>query len=232
MKFMAPPPKAEPSPDLPWFDGITTKRRSLTVFQGKSVTSSAVWSLVVPKAVRDFTDLFRNLKLKVGLTLAAQTDQPEAEANHYGGADIWVEALEQFEFPVAGQKVDINLTNEPFVRGHTRKLAWDFGIGQEVKVQARKACILMKPNPQSDDFPRRVGNSVLVCWTVHEFVHAIGLSAHTHGAGDLYEATPTLRSGKRDDPETDTLEVRGGARIPPITTLTADTINRIQRIWP
>jgi hypothetical protein len=216
--------------DFPWFNGTT--RRILTVFQGKSVTSSPIWSRVVPKAVKAFTDLFRTLKLNVGLTLASQTDQPEAEANHYGGADIWVEALEQFEFPVAGQKVNVNLINDPFVRGHTRTLAWDFGKGQEVKVQIRKACILMRPSPQSDDFPRRVGNSVLVVWTVHEFIHAIGLSDHTQGAGDLFEANPSLRSGTRDDPESDKLEVRGGARIPPITTLTGNTINRIQKIWP
>jgi hypothetical protein len=43
---------------------------------------------------------------------------------------------------------------------------------------------------------------------------------------------PTLRSGTRNDPETDRLEVRGGTRIPPITTLTGDTIGRIQKLWP
>lgn len=217
---------------MPWYDGITSKRRILTVFQGKSVTSSPIWSNVVPKAVKDFTDLFNNLKLNVGLALAKPTEQPEAGSFQFGGADIWVEALEQFTFPIAGRNVNLDFATEPFAQGITEKQVWDFGIKDQVKIQVRKAVILMRPNPQSDDFPRRVGNGVLGCWTVHEFIHAVGLTAHTHGAGDLYEANPALRSGKRDDPETDKLEVRGGDKVPPIKTLTGDTIKRIQTLWP
>jgi hypothetical protein len=200
------------------------------------VTKSPIWSSVIPKAVKDFTDLFARLKLNVGLTLASQTDQPEAEKNHYGGADIWVEAEEQFEFPVSGEKVKLDFSTEPFGRGVTRALPWDFGIGQQVDIRIRKACVLMRPKPKSDDWPRLVGNRVLVLWTVHEFIHAIGLDAHTHGGGDLFEANPTLRSGKRDDAETDKLEVIGGTRIPPdppaTLNITGNTINRIQKIWP
>jgi hypothetical protein len=215
-------------PDIPWFDGIRDKRRVLTVFAGRSVTGSAVWTRVLARAITEFNNLSRNLTLNVGVTLAGQNDQPEADADHFGGADIWLEAKDQFKFAISGQTPDINLAADPFVRGHTQKLAWDFGKGARV----RKACILMRPDPQSDDFPRRVGDGVLMCWTVHEFIHAIGLSEHTRGAGDLFEANPTLRSGTRNDPETDRLEVRGGTRIPPITPLTGDTIGRVQKLWP
>ena len=115
----------------------------------------------------------------------------------------------------------------PLVRGHTRALAWDFGKGAQI----RKACILMKPNPLADDFPWRVGDGALMCWGVHEFIHALGLGEHTQGGGDLLQEFPALWTGARNKPDDDRLEVNGGKRLSPLFLLSS-TIGRIHALWP
>jgi hypothetical protein len=89
----------------------------------------------------------------------------------------------------------------------------------------------MKPNPLADDFPRRVGDGVLMCFAVHEFIHALSLVAHTPGEGDLLQEFPNLRTGARNKPEDDRLGVNGGKTLPPLFLL-GSTIGRIQALWP
>jgi hypothetical protein len=208
-------------PDTPWFDRVRSTRQ-LSIFPGSTVTRG-VWAGVFPKALTEFNKLSSQLKL--GVTLGPSTDAPDEAENSFAGADIRFEAGEKFEFKASGQKIVVSL--EPLVRGHTQTLAWDFGKGAQI----RKAFILMKPNPLADDFPRRVGDGVLTCFAVHEFIHALGLVEHTQGGGDLLQEIPDLRTGARNKPDDDRLEVNGGKRLPPLFLL-GSTIGRIQALWP
>jgi hypothetical protein len=70
-----------------------------------------------------------------------------------------------------------------------------------------------------------------MCFAVHEFIHALGLVAHTQGGGDLLQDIPDLRTGARNKPDDDRLEVNGGKRLPPLFLL-GSTIGRIQALWP
>jgi hypothetical protein len=208
-------------PDTPWFDRIRDARK-LSVFAGDTVKRGP-WPRVFPIVIREFNKLSSSQKL--GVTLGTSNDPPDQAENSWAGADIRFEAAEKFEFKASGQKVQISI--EPSVRGHTRTLAWDFGKGAQI----RKACILMKPNPQADDFPRRVGDAVLMCFAVHEFIHALGLDGHTPGGGDLFQDVPQLRTGARDKPDDDRLEVNGAKRLPPLILLPS-TVGRVQKLWP
>jgi hypothetical protein len=210
-----------PKPDTPWFDRIK-KSGQLSVFPGSSLAKGP-WAALFPKAIAEFNRLASQLKLAV--TLIPATDAPDEDENSFGGADVRFEIGDMFEFKAAGQKTTITLG--PLEKGHTQTLSWDFGKGPQI----RKACVLMKANPLADDYPRRVGDGVLLCFAVHEFIHALGLHEHTPGGGDLLQDIPALRTGGRNSPGDDKLEVIGNKRLPPLFLL-GTTVNRIQALWP
>jgi hypothetical protein len=205
--------------DIPWWDSIRN-RRQLTVFCGKTVAKNS-WTGVINKSITDFNTLSGTLKL--GVTLATSSSQPAEGTDDFGGADIWVEAEEKFTFKVAGQEVKSEIGI--LVKGDTHRLAWDFGNGPRM----RKATVLMKPLPKVDTHRGRVGDNVLVCFTVHEFIHAIGLDDHTSGGGDVFQEIPDVSSGP--NPADDKMMVFGGQKLPPII-LKGTTVNRIQTLWP
>ena len=204
-------------PDTPWFDRARNARQ-LSVFPGKTV-AKGVWARVFPIALAEFNNL------KLGVTLHPSTDPPHEGEYDFAGADIRFEAGEKLEFKASGEKRNVSLG--PLDKGDTETLAWDFGKGAQI----RKAFVLMKPNPLADNAPRRVGDGVLMCFAVHEFIHALGLGEHTPGGGDLLQDVPDLRCGAPNKPDDDRLEVIGGKRLPPLFLL-GSTIGRIQALWP
>jgi hypothetical protein len=207
-------------PDTPWFDRVRNARQ-LSIFPGSTVTRG-VWAGVFPKALAEFNKLSSQLKL--GVTLGPSTDAPDEAENSFAGADIRFEAGEKFEFKASGQKIVISL--EPLVRGHTKTLAGDIGKGAQI----RKAFILMKPNPLADDFPRHVGDGVLMCFADHKFIHALGLAEHTQG-GRPVTGYPGSSDRCSKQARRCRLEVDGGKRLPPLFLL-GSTIGRIQVLWP
>jgi hypothetical protein len=218
--------------DVPWVEAIRTKPNpELLVFFGDSV-AKGIFAKALPLAISGFNALFKDLGFKVRLKSTTDVnDKPTPDANNYRGADIWVETGETFTFVVSGRTETI--TMEPFVRGFTQRLPWDFGKGAEL----RKAVILMKGNIKSDDAPRTVGDPALKVQAIHEFIHAIGLGAHTAGGGDFYEEMPTLLSPEKANADKDVLRLVGGARVPrqkPDTELflLESTKKRIVALWP
>jgi hypothetical protein len=221
-------------PDTSWFARKKTEPTppELLVFLGDSVPKS-IFAIALPQAIASFNGLFKQINHPLQLKSSNQAqDKPDAAENSFGGADIWIEVADPFTFEVSGLKLSFDFKTDPFVRGHTQTAAWDFGKGPRI----RKAVIVMKPVIVSDSAPRPVGPPALKVLAVHELIHAIGLAEHTQGAGDLFEANPTIITHVNNDPKKDTVRVRGGKEVPSATGpelfLLESTINRIKAIWP
>jgi len=204
--------------DIPWWDSIR-QRGQLTVFLGDTVRKQS-WTGIIKNSIKEFNTLSSSVTL--GVTFALSSDHPEKPENSFGGADVWVEAAEKFDFELSGQTIHAAIT--PSVKGDTHRVAWDFGRG----AMMRKATILMKPQPAVDLHGGRVGDGVLTCFTVHEFIHAVGLDLHTDGGGDVFQQQPDVSADR--NPANDRMLVSGGKTLPPIF-LKGTTINRIKALW-
>ncbi len=199
--------------DVPWISSIRSAAR---VTVNASAVSGASWTTAVNSAIRELNGLFTAHSINV--QLAASDSAVVIVALSSGN----------YTFMVDGSEHRGTLRTD-ILHGVTRSL--DRITGSD---RAReKAYVFLPQDPKVDPNrprSRHVGEPVMRVIIAHEFLHALGLDAHDPAFEGLLAGSWTLNEGRR--PAGDTVTPFGGTtRLPPLV-FSADTITRLQTMWP
>lgn len=217
----------------PWMDDIKA-RKVLTIFATDAVKKDNVWFQVFKDSVAEFNRLSNSLKL--GVTFSSPSDVKAPDPVGEGGAEVQFDfgnGLLQFE--MQGDKITVmedTKEGEPpkplnfsptALHGFTALARVSFVKDTPGKV--RRAFIFVPPTPMvnavrkvgpgPDDFrdaQRPAGPGIRKFITVHEFIHACGLSNAEHNStgpnADTFTINPQLSTGSFDKPEDDKILLR------------------------
>lgn len=199
--------------DVSWTPSV---RRTGTLTVDASAVTGASWTTAVNAAIRDLNSLFTTHSINVSLTASESA--------------VVVVALSSgnYTFSVDGSPHRGTLRTD-ILHGVTRSLDRITGSTRN----REKAYIFLPQDPKVDPHAarsRNVGEPVMRVIIAHEFLHALGLDDHDRGFEGLLAGSWTLNEGRR--PADDTVTPFGRTtRLPPLT-LSADTITRLQTMWP
>ena len=223
----------------PWMDDIKA-RKVLTVFATDAVKQDNVWFQVFKDSVAEFNRLSSSLKL--GVTLSSPADVKPPDPVGEGGAEVQFDFGDgQLQFTMQGDKITVmedTKEGEPpkplnfsptALHGFTALARVSFVKDAPGKI--RRAFVFVPPTPMvnavrkvgpgPDDFrdaQRPAGPGIRKFITVHEFIHACGLSNaehnHTGPDADTFTINPQLSTGSFDKPEDDKILLRVNAPNP------------------
>jgi hypothetical protein len=198
--------------DVSWIPPVV---RAATLTIDASKVHGPAWNSAVAGAIRELNTLFKAHKLNVTLKTG---DSAVVEVALSSGT---------FTFPIDGKDHSGTLRTD-ILHGATK------GIDRETrgKLLREKAYVFLpaqpKISPQAS--ARTVGEPVMRVMMAHEFLHALGLVEHDPGLEGLLAARWTFHEGTKA--AGDAVSPFGSAAKMPPLTLSADTVTRLQALWP
>jgi hypothetical protein len=224
---------------IPWSDPIKSTGK-LTIFPTSDVTTGS-WGPIFQQALQEFNRLSNSNKLGVEIVEAKTPPDPNSEAGTNAQFDVGSGTVSGKQF---GREF-----SEPFSSSETHGFTKCFFMqyGSNPLVIVRGLVFVPKAptvhGPGNDKYPygplRLIGDPLKVFIAVHEFIHLVsGMNNNDHSPDndpDVFlgppPASPTLDPGKK--PADDKFRVGSYPnykRFPPLT-LTARTVQLIQKAW-